>query len=179
MHVKIGLGALLLLAACADSQDPEPTPMEGGPYNMIDPVVNPVAGEPLRPEAGQWVRGNIGGREAILFDPVSGNPVFAMFCDSRDGLILERRGVLPSGPHRMMDIAFGNVRESLATNEVENGGPVLRAQIPFSSPLFTRLRDFDGAISVSVGRAQPIALPADPMIAEIVRTCTTGASAPS
>lgn len=146
---------------------------------MIDPVVNPLEGEPLVPLAGQWVRGNVGGREAVLFDPVAGDPEFAMFCNSRDGLILERRGLLPSGPHRMMEVAFGNVRESLATNEVESNSPVLRAQIPFSSEIFTSLRDFDGTIAASVGRGQPVVMPADPLIASIVRTCTTGTSAGS
>ncbi|MDT9600139.1 hypothetical protein [Sphingosinicella rhizophila] len=144
---------------------------------MIDPVVDPVAADPSRPEAGEWVEGDVAGRKAIVFDPVAGGPVFAMFCDTRDGLVLERRRLLPSGPHRMMEIAFGDARESLATNEVSNNGPVLRAQLPFNSELFTRLRDFEGAISITVGRSQPLVLPADPLIPELVRKCITGATA--
>lgn len=167
----------LALAACADTSQPDPTPAEDGSYDMIEPVANPVAGEPLPPKGGEWSRGSVEGREAAIFTPLAGDPILALFCDERDGIVVERRGLLPAGPYEMMDIALGNVRESFAVNQVENDGPVLRAKIPFNSEFYNRLRELEGTMSIEAGQAEPIVVPGDPLLAELVRTCTTGASA--
>lgn len=172
----LALAILLALAGCADSQDPDPQPTQDevvGGYDKIDPVVNPVAGKPHPPQDGEWVSGTVEGREAILFDPVEGEPIFAMFCDERDGIVLERRRLLPSGPYRMMDVTVGNDRDSFAANEVQGNGPVVRANIPFQTDLYTRLRRPVDEISISIGRSAPLVLPGGVEVAELVRTCTT------
>lgn len=166
------LAGLAVLAGCADTQEPDPAPAEdGGPYDRIDPTVNPVASEPLPPAGGEWVGREVDGRQGLVFQPLAGEPVFAMFCDERDGIVLERRGLLPSGPYRMMDVAVGNDRVSLAANEVD--GPAVRATLPFNSEFHTRLADPGESISVTVGRSQPLMLPSTAEVAELVRTCTT------
>lgn len=173
--LSAALAALLAATACAETSDPaaDPDAMPKGGYDMVDPVANPVAGQPLPPQGGEWTQGQIDGRRGLVFRPAEGEPIFAMFCDERDGIVIERRGLLPSGPYEMIDIAFGNVRESLAVNQVDNDGPVLRATIPFQSELYTRLRDVEGTISIGAGQAELIAMPASPEIGALVRTCTT------
>lgn len=179
MTVRFALAAplALALAACADTSEPDPVPAEdGGPYNMLDPVVNPVAGEPLPPQGGQWSRGSVEGREAVIFTPLAGEPILALFCDERDGIVIERRGLFPTGPYEMMDVSLGNVRESFAVNEVDNDGPVLRATIPFQSEFYNRLRELEGTMSIETGQAETIVVEAGPLIGELVRTCTTAQS---
>lgn len=176
MLVRFALAAplVLALAACADTSEPDPAPAkDGGSYNMIDPVVNPVAGEPLPPQSGEWSRGSVEGREAAIFMPAAGEPILALFCDEREGIVVERRGLLPAGPYEMMDVSLGSVRETLAANETENDGPVLRATIPFQSEFYNRLRETEGTMSVEAGQAERITVPTSPLIADLVRTCTT------
>ena len=172
---RIALAALFALAACAETKAPDPNPAEdGGAYNMIDPTVEPVAGEPLPPEGGEWSQGSVEGRDALLYGAPGGDPIFAMFCDERQGIVLERRGLTPTGPYRMMEVAIGNDRATLAVNEpVDSERPVLRATIPFNSELNTRLRTPGEPISVTVGRSQPLMLPSTPQVAELAVSCTT------
>ena len=169
---RIPLIALLALVGCAEGREPDPTPMnDGGGYNLVDPVPTPIDPNPREVTAGAWSPNTIEGRLGIQFAPPNGEPVFLMFCDERDGLVMERRGIVPTGALEMMEISFAGAFRNYAVNELQTGQPALRASIPFNDDMLTRLRQIDTPLTVTVDRGQPLIMPATPLIPELVVAC--------
>lgn len=174
MKLHLSLVVLLALAACARSSEPDPTPTEdGGPYDMIDPTAAPVGTQPnlVAPAIGTWRQAQLRGQPALLFSSSAGAPALALLCDERKGLVIERRGVLPTGERDLMEIRFGSATGSYAVNQPVDGEVVLRAAIPFNDRMLAQLRETQAPLTVRVGEGEPLTLPADPAVGTLVRTC--------
>lgn len=165
---------LLFLAfpGCAERTSPEATPIEdGGTDNMIDPVrIDDAAGAGLT-TLGSWQTGSVGDARAVLFSKPRAEPIFAIFCDGRQGLVLERRGLTPSGTIARMEIAIAGTRRALAVNPLIDGTPVLRAIVPYNDELQVQLQDRPAPISIDVGEGQPLRLPPSPLVPALAAEC--------
>lgn len=180
-RTRLSFAALLPLAllACAERTDPDPTPLEDrGAYNLIDPVnVEDAAGPVGLTTLGNWQTGTVDDARAVLFARPQAEPVFAIFCDGRRGLVLERRGLTPGGALERMDVAIAGVRRTLAVNPViGDGPPVLRAVVPYNDELQVRLQDRAAPMSVDVGEDEALRLPASPLIPALATECARALS---
>lgn len=175
MRFILPLASLILAAGCADSEPPDSTPIEdGGPYNMIDPVAAPLADE-AEPAIGQWIRSMQEERPALQFGPPNTEPLFSIRCDDRDGLILQRHGVVQTGSAQMMTLTMAGSSQQLAVNPVAGPLPVLRAAVQPTDPLIENLRNAEQPIRIEIGDEPPLILPASSAIGEFVEECA-GAS---
>lgn len=165
----------LAVAACARSAEPDPTPTnDSGAYNKIDPVPTPTAAAPgTPPNAGEWRQASISGRPGLLFGPPGdARAAAAIYCDERRGLVIERRGLLPTGEIGMMSLVAGNERQDLAVSPVqEESGPVLRAALPFNAELISSLQSGPVPITMNVGESSTLNLPATPLLPQLVNRC--------
>lgn len=183
MRIATVLGCLLLTMACAEATEPDPTPaQDGGPYNKIDPVVDPLANNKsaeTRRTAGRWSGGTVEGKPALLFEQEGSGPAFSISCDDRGGLVLQRRGVLATGGLRMMEVTVAGETRRFAVNELETEQPVLQAIIPFNHELIAKLKSVQAPLLVAAGDSGPLMLPASPEVGALVRSCAqAGGGAP-
>lgn len=178
MRIATVLGCLLLTVACAEATEPDPTPaQDGGPYNKIDPVVDPLAGNgsaAAEEASGRWASGTVEGKPALVFEQAGSGAAFSISCDDRGGLVLQRRGVPATGGLRMMQVTFAGETRRLAVNELETQQPVLQAIIPFNDELISRLKSVQAPLIVSAGDGGSLTLPASPEVSRLVRTCAGG-----
>jgi hypothetical protein len=168
----------LALPACAERTAPDPTPLEdGGVYNMIDPVrIDDAAGAGLT-TLGSWQTGTVAEAQAVLFAKPRAEPIFAIYCDGGRGLVLERRGLTPTGTIARMDVAIAGTRRALAVNPLtDSGPPVLRAIVPYNDELQVRLQDRAAPMSIDVGEGQPLRLPPSPLVPALAAECARGDS---
>jgi hypothetical protein len=178
MRIATVLGCLFLTVACAEATEPDPTPaQDGGPYNKLDPVADPLAptksGE-AEGASGRWSSGTVEGKPALVFEQAGSGAAFSISCDDRGGLVLQRRGVLATGGLRMMDVTFAGETRRFAVNELETQQPVLQAIIPYNHELISKLKTVQAPLVVSAGDAGSLTLPASPEIGRLVRNCAQG-----
>ena len=172
------LSALLVLAACAESEPPDVSPAEdGGAYNMIDPVTAEVA-ENAGPAIGEWTRTMQEERPALAFGPAGAEPLFSMRCDDREGILLNRHGVVEAGTTGMMTLVLGANPHRLAVNPVEGPLPMLRAAVPANDPLIAALRAHRGPLELVGGDGPSLVLPPRPAVEEILGECASGDVSP-
>ena len=178
MHRLAPLAALLVLAACADSEPPDPTPADDdGVYNMIDPVTAEVT-QDTAPAIGDWARTLQDEQPALAFGPAGAEPLFSLRCDDREGILINRHGLVEAGTAGMMTLILGENQHALAVNPVEGPLPMLRAAVPGNDPLLAALGDYNGRVQLAVGDGPPLVLPASPMIGEFIEACASGEIAP-
>ena len=178
MRIATVFGCLFLTVACAEATEPDPTPaQDGGPYNKVDPVVDPLApADPATAGAapGRWSSGTVENKPALLFEQTGSGAAFSISCDDRGGLVLQRRGVLATGGLSMMEVTFAGETRRLAVNELEQQQPVLQAMIPYSDGLISSLKSVQAPLVVTAGDAGPLTLPASPEVGRLVRNCAAG-----
>ena len=176
MRELLGFGGLLLLAACGGTSEPDPTPAEdGGAYERIDPVEGVFVNNGSRPAdgAGTWSETRIDGRNGLLFSDASGTAQFAMACDDRGGMVLQRRGVPATGGLSMMTVTFGGEVQRYAVNELATPEPVLQAIAPYNDRLIARMKEVQAPLGIEIGDLPPLALPPSEAVSALARTCAT------
>jgi hypothetical protein len=168
------LVSLLALAACAKSEEASLVPpQEDDGYNMVEPVKTPVVQEGEL-ALGEWARSMQEEQPALTFGPPSTEPLFSLRCDTGDGLLLQRHGVIAQpGLNQMLVEAGGEVRR-LAVNPVEGPLPLLRGALPPQAELAGELASAQDRISVRIGTAEPLVMPPSPLIGEFIRSCSQG-----
>ena len=170
-----GVLALLLAgSACADSQEPDPTPAKDpGAYNMVEAVPDPAALDPdcegFTP--GRWTEVAVDGAAGLAFAAPGQEPVFRAYCHGRGGLVFERLQKESIGDVELMEVQAGTQVTRLAVNEVETEIPTLRSVVPYNDDLLVRLARPEGMLSIKASDTAPLALPLNEATAELVRTC--------
>ena len=174
MSRLLALSALLVLAACADSEPPDVAPAEDdGAYNMIDPVTAEVTPE-TGPAIGEWARTLREERPALVFGPTGAEPLFSLLCDDREGILLNRHGVVETGTTGMMILTLGANQHRLAVNPVDAPLPMLRAAVPANDPLAAALAEYQGPLELAVGDGPALLLPPSPMVGDFIEQCASG-----
>ena len=162
---------LLLLAACARSEDASMAPADG------NQAVQKV--ETVRPERdddelalGEWRETLQEEQQALEFGPTGAPPLFSLRCDPRRGILLQRHGLTPSGDLPVMLVSVGSETRRLAVTGSGGPNPMLRAALNTSDQLLTILGRASTPIQIRVGdspRAQPAAQPADRRLSRRMR----------
>ena len=170
----LALGFTLALAAagCAETSQPDPTPAEdGGPYNKIDPVVDPLAERRVPvPTAGSWREDTVDGQPALLFGTAE-TPVLSLVCDGRRGLAVQRHGVRAKAGVDMLEVRMAGTVSRLALNPLGTETPILRAEISYNDDLLAQLATAKGPIIVDAGDAPPVTVMAEPAIGALIGRC--------
>ena len=122
---RYGVALVLLLAgaACAEREEPDPTPTsDTGGYNMVAPVPDPAKIDAEREgfTPGQWTKAAVDGAAGISFAAPGQEPVFRIYCHGRGGLVFERLQKESIGDVELMEVQAGTQVTRLAVNEVES-----------------------------------------------------------
>src|SRR3546814_14445283 len=96
---------------------------------MIDPGTAEVA-QDAGPAIGDWTRTIQEEQPALAFGPAGAEPLFSLRCDDREGILLNRHGVVEAGTTGMMTLVLGANPHRLAVNPVAGPLPMLRAAVP-------------------------------------------------
>ena len=177
-RILILAAAALALSACAESEEAKLVPIEEDEgYNKIDPVEAAVA-QRGELSLGDWSLGTLDEQPALLFGPAGTSPLFSLRCDDREGLLLQRHGVVPSGDAEMMTVTLGASSHRLAVNPVAGTVPLLRAAISATNDLTAQLRDATAPIAIAVGDGPVLNLPPSPLIEDYVQSCGAEEASP-
>jgi len=166
--------SLLLLAACARSEDASTLPSDTNGLAVPVEQVRPTEGDENQLAIGEWRQSLQDDAQALEFGPSGAAPLFSMRCDSRRGVVLQRHGVLPAGDLPMMMVTIGNDTRRLAVTSGTGATPMLRAVLTARDPLLSTLAQEGSPITVRVGDAPPLVLPPSPTIGEFVSLCASG-----
>jgi hypothetical protein len=169
----LAAAAILALAACAKTEEASLVPpQEDGGYNMVDPVKAPLADEGEL-ALGEWASSMQEEQPALTFGPPQTEPLFSMRCDGREGLLLQRHGVIVGPGMNMMLVELGGETGRLAVNPVEGPLPLLRAAVPPNNSLIGNLATAQDRITVRIGNGEPLVMPPSPLLGEFIRSCAT------
>jgi hypothetical protein len=171
------LSSLLLLSACARTEEASMVPPDGeAGYNLVEQVRRPEQDDG-EVALGQWRRGMQEDAPVLEFGPEGTAPLFSIRCDERRGVLLQRHGDAPVGDLPMMLLQIGGETRRLAVTTVGTGVPMLRAAVPPSDALMERLATVNQPLIIRIGDAAPLVLPTDPSIGAFVRGCASGETA--
>lgn len=165
--------ALLLLAACARSED-----ASLGPADSNQAV---QAVETVRPERddeevalGGWRDTLQEDQRALEFGPAGAPPLFSLRCDARRGVLLQRHGQTPAGDLPVMLVSVGSETRRLAVTAGDGPIPMLRAALNASDQLLGILSRAETPITVRIGDSPPLVLPPAPAIGTYISGCASG-----
>ncbi|MGQ0558462.1 MAG: hypothetical protein ACT4OE_02585 [Sphingosinicella sp.] len=165
------LAALLLLAACARSED----------ASLVNDVNQQLVEQVRTPEQddqeialGQWRDALQEEQAALEFGPSGAPPMFSLRCDARRIVALQRHGIAPAGDLPMMLVSVGSETRRLAVTGGSTPTPMLRASLAPSDPLVGTLNRAATPITIRIGDAPPLMLPPSPAIAGFLDRCAAG-----
>lgn len=164
--------ALLLLAGCARSEDASVV----ADMNELQAVerVRAPADDDQEIAIGGWTQTLQDEHEALEFGPVGTPPLFSLRCDARRSLYLQRHGAVTTGDLPVMLVSIGSETRRLAVTNAGGTPPTLRASLPPSDPLVATLAGAPSQITVRVGDAVPLTMPASPEIGAFLSRCASG-----
>ena len=166
--------SLVLLAACARSEDASTLPSDMNGLAVPVEQVRPAQGEDNQLAIGEWRESLQDEARALEFGPAGAAPLFSLRCDSRRGVVLQRHGVPLTDDLPIMLVTLGNDTRRLAVTGGGGPVPMLRAALNARDPLLSTLAQEGSPITVRVGDSPPLILPPSAMISEFVSLCSTG-----
>ncbi|HEV2865400.1 MAG TPA: hypothetical protein VGX37_02715 [Allosphingosinicella sp.] len=161
--------ALLLLAACARSEDAAVV----ADSNEVQPVerVRTPEQDDADIALGDWRETLQDDQAALEFGPAGAAPLFSLRCDARRSVFLQRHGTLAAGNLPMMLISVGSETRRLAVTNAGGSVPMLRASLAPSDTLIQTLAEASAPIVIRVGDAPPLAMPSGPAIGAFLTRC--------
>ena len=166
--------SLILLAACARSEDASVRPAESNEgYNSVERVRAQDTGD-QEPALGEWRRALQEERPALEFGPAGTAPLLSFACGERGGLVLQRPGALASGAAPTVSVTVGGQGRQLPVVAVSGATPMQRADIPAGDTLLQQLAGAQAPIALRFGDGTPLILPHSPLIGEFARSCASG-----
>ena len=178
MHRALVPATLLLLAACARSEDASTLPTD---INEAQPVatVRSIADDDRQVALGEWRTGIQEERSALEFGPAGTAPLFSMVCGNGGGLVMQRHGAVDFQGLQMMIIGLGEQTRRVAVTAVQGTVPMLRASIPATGPLIEEIAREQGPITIRTADSGSLILPHSPVIAQYIRSCGNSPQAPA
>lgn len=171
-----GLPFLILLAACARSEDASVV-VDTNSAQAVERVRTPEQDDD-DVAIGEWRDTLQDEARAIEFGPSGTAPLFSLRCDERRSLYLQRHGAAPAGDVPMMLVSIGSETRRLAVTSAGGAVPMLRASLTASDPLVTTLARAQTPITVRIGESLPLVMPPSPLIASYVAQCESGERGP-
>ncbi len=177
MHRALVPVSLLLLAACARSEDASTLPTD---INEARPVetVRSIGEDDQQVALGEWRSGIQEERTALEFGPAGTAPLFSMVCGNGGGLLLQRHGAVDFQGLQMMTIGLGEQTRRVAVTAVGGTVPMLRAAIPATGPLLEEIAREQGPIAIRTADSGALILPHSPMVAQYIRGCENAPRGP-
>jgi hypothetical protein len=166
--------ALVLLAACARSEEANLMPADANGSTRIAETVRPERDD-QEPALGAWRETLQDEARAIEFGPAGAPPLFSIRCDARRGVLLQRHGIEAAGDLPVMLVSVGSETRRLAVTSGEGPLPMLRATLNASDVLVAGLSRAAAPIAVRIGDSPPLILPPSPLIGAYITQCTSGA----
>ncbi len=171
--------AILLLAACARSEEASLVPPDSNQgYNQVEKVSSPEADD-REPAIGQWRASLQQNIQALEFGPMGTEPLFSLLCTGNRGVLLQRHGGAPAGPLPAMQVGKGELNQRLQVNAGGGTIPMLRAEIPLDSPLAQAIVGGSDPLMIRLDDGAPLILPPSPLIGDYLRSCTTAQPLPT
>jgi hypothetical protein len=167
--------ALILLAACARTEDASVRPQESNDSNRtVEQVRQPVA-DPEEQALGEWRLGLQQERQALEFGPSGTTPLVTIVCGDRGGFVLERPGALPPGAAPSLSVAIGGAQARQLPLTTGTGATAVQsATIAAGDPLLQQLASAQGPIALRFGDGSPLVLPQSPLIGQFAGSCAGG-----
>ena len=169
--------ALLLLAACARSEDAS-APVD---FNAMAPAIERPAQRAQEEEEiaiGEWRDSLQDEFAALEFGPSGAPPLFSLRCAEDRGVLLQRHGAVPSGDLPTMVVSVGSDSRRLAVTASGGAVPMLRAALASDDALLRAIAGAAVPIVVRIGDSVALALPPAPAIGTFVARCA-GANQPA
>ena len=173
MARTVPLLALLLLAACARSEEAEVV----ANANEVQAVEQVRTADQDEEEIalGEWRETFQDEHGALEFGPTGTPPLFSLRCDERRSVFLQRHGTPLSGDLPMMLVTVGSDTRRLAVTNVGGAVPMIRASLAPSDELIRVLTSANVPIVIRIGDAVPLVLPPGPAIGAFLGRCASGA----
>ncbi|HEY0012270.1 MAG TPA: hypothetical protein VGB79_05400 [Allosphingosinicella sp.] len=164
---------LILLAACARS---EPASQSSEVNNQIAvEQVRDTGGDEEETALGQWRMALQGERQALEFGPQGSAAIVTIVCGERNGLVLQRRGVLPPGTSPTLSVSVGGQGRQLPVAAGTGAVATQNASIPPGDELIQLISAAQAPISLRFGDSTPLLLPPNALIGQFAQSCASGA----
>jgi len=166
--------ALILLAACARTEDASLQPAESNEsYSAVEKVRNPGSDD-REPALGEWRRSLQEERPALEFGPAGTTPLLTIVCGDRGGLVLQRSGAPAAGAGTSLSVTVGGQGRQLPVSVAGGLTPMQRSTIPPGDTLIQQLAGAQAPIALRFGDGTPLILPQSPLIGQFAQGCSTG-----
>ena len=172
MSRTAAIAVLLLLGACAKSEEASLVPPQEEGYNMVDPVAAPLATDEVA--VGEWSASTQEEQPVLQFGPPQAGPLFSLRCGEEGAVVLQRHGVIQAPGLNTMALEVGGEVQRLPAESVSGAIPLLRATLPADNMIVDRFGQGQGRITVRTGEGEPLIMPASPLIGDFVRGCANG-----
>ncbi|HZF95637.1 MAG TPA: hypothetical protein VEZ20_12290 [Allosphingosinicella sp.] len=167
------LPAILLAAACARSEPATDSPTEAN--QMAVEQVRSTGGGEEETALGQWRMALQGDRQALEFGPQGSVALVTLICGERNGLVLQRRGVLPPGASPTLSVSVGGQGRPIPVTAGSGAVATQNASIPPSDELIRLISNAQVPISLRFGDSSAVFLPPSPLIGQFAQSCARGA----
>jgi hypothetical protein len=165
---------LIVVAACARTEEASLTPPEEGGYNTVEPVRAPEA-EDQELALGEWRESLQNEAAAVEFGPSGTEPLLSILCRPQGGVMLQRHGTVQIGSMEMMTVTLGGETRQLAVTAGTGTVPMLIAAVPTNEPLIEGLATNQEPITIRLGDGVPLIMPPSPLVGEFIRNCAADA----
>lgn len=166
--------SLILLAACARTEDASVGPDESNESYSAVEQVRAQGGDEREATLGEWRRGLQQERPALEFGPSGTAPLLTMVCGDRGGLVIQRPGAPAPGAGPMLSITVGGQGRQLQMTPVPGAVPMQQAAIAPGDTLIQQLGAAQAPIAIRFGDGTQLVLPQNALIGQFAQGCSTG-----
>lgn len=166
------LFSLILVAACARSEDASVRPAESNDSAAQQPRRD--ASEEQELTVGEWREALEGERPSLEFGPAGTTPILTIVCGEGGGLVVARRGSLPAGASAMLGVTVGTQTRQLPVTVGTGATETQNAAIPAADPLIAQWAAAQAPVTMRFGDGTPLLLPPTPLLGTFSRTCASG-----
>ena len=165
---------LVLLAACARTEDASVRPAESNDsYSSVEQVRD-QAGEDREPALGEWRRALQEERPALEFGPAGTAPLITIICGERGGLMLQRPGAAAAGTSPTLSVTVSGQGRQLPVTVSAGATPMQSATLAPGDMLIQQLASATAPIALRFGDGTQLLLPHSPLIGQFAQGCSTG-----
>lgn len=174
MKPALAVFSLILLAACARTEDASVRPAESNDsYSGVEQVRD-QAGDDREPALGEWRRALQEERPALEFGPAGTAPLITIVCGERGGLVLQRPGAAAAGTSPTLSVTVGGQGRQLPVTTASGAAPMQRATLAPGDMLIQQLASATAPIALRFGDGTQLLLPQSALIGQFAQGCSTG-----
>lgn len=166
--------ALILLSACARSEDASVRPGESNESYSAVEQVRSQDGDEREPALGEWRRSLQEDQPSLEFGPAGTAPLLTVACAEGGSLVLQRAGAAPPGSASTVTVAVGGQTRQLTMSAAGGATPAQRTALAGGDPLIQQLASAQAPITLRFGDGTALVLPQSPLIGAFATGCAQG-----